>query len=183
MNYLEVLGYGKIAIIAIYFLTNLALLAALSVYDYKHLMLSKPLFYTYIPISLLSIYPNLLLNHMNIANVLILSVLGALISYGAFFLVAMLSKGKLGGGDVKLIPFVAFSFGPYFQTVMLFMAIGLAFIFIAALFYNIYQSSKGVRKEEYKKHKINGPYPAIPFMCFGCTVTFILLILKIFGIY
>lgn len=164
-------------LIIFYYIINLSVLLGLSVYDYKHLMLNKKLFYVYIPLSMLSIYPNLLLNNMNIQSVLIMSVAGAIISYLLFFAAALITGGKLGGGDVKLIPFVAFSFGPYIASVYIWMGIAMGILLLTAVGYNIISKIRGIPKEKYKKSKINGPYPAIPFMWFGCLITTISILL------
>ena len=162
-----------------YLIVNLALLLGLSIYDYKNIMLSKKLFYSYIPVSVLSIVPNLLLNKFNIGYVLLTSVVSALVLYGMFFLIALLTKNKLGGGDVKLIPFIGFSFGPYIQSVLIFMAISMVILLVVALIHNLICSCKKIPKEEYMKKRINGPYPAIPFMFIGCIVTSVIEAVKI----
>lgn len=166
-------------IVVSYLVVNLALLGALSVYDYKNLMLNKKMFYAYIPIAVLSIVPNLLLNKLNIGYVLSMSVMSAVLLYGTFFFIALVTKNKLGGGDVKLIPFVGFAFGPYIEEVLMFMAASMAALLLVAGTYDMICSIKKVPKEEYMKKKINGPYPAIPFMFIGCFVTSIFEVIKI----
>lgn len=170
------------AIVIVYLIVNLTLLGALSIYDYKHLKLNKKLFYAYIPISLLSVVPNLLLNQLNLGYVLITSMLSALILYAMFFFVALISKNKLGGGDVKLIPFVGFSFGFNIQKVLIFMAASMLVLLVSALIHNAICKHKNIPKEEYMKKRINGPYPAIPFMFIGCVVTSVFEIIQILTI-
>ena len=170
----------KIITIILYFIVNLTLVGCLAVYDIKHYLLHKPLFYAYIPISLLSIVPNVLVYNLNIPYVLITSLLSALLLYVSFFIIGLLTNNKLGGGDVKLIPFVAFSFGPYMSFVLLYMALALAVLLIVIGIYWIVCKIRKIPKEEYKKSKVFGPYPAIPFLFIGCLFATAFLFVSLF---
>lgn len=169
-------------LIILYYAANLAILAGLSIYDYKHLKLQKTLYYVYMPISLLSVYVNLVLNNFDIKYVLTTGLVAAGVVYAVFFAIALLTHNQLGGGDVKLIPFIGFAFGPYIQTVLLVMSAALLLLVIAAGIYNLSAKARGVPKEEYKKAKINGPHPAIPYMFVGCLVTAVIQTVKYFKI-
>lgn len=155
-------------LIILYYILNLLILLGLSIYDYKHLKINKPLFYAYIPISLLSLYPNLVLTNYNIRYVLIMCVASALILFVAFFAVAFLTNNKLGGGDVKLIPFVGFAFGLIPVTMLLAMVASLLILVSVTAIYNTVAKKKGISEEDRKKARINGPHPAIPYMFIGC---------------
>lgn len=157
-------------LIVLYHVISLGILLGLSIYDYKHLKINKPLFYAYIPISILSIYPNLVFTNYNIQHVLMTSTMSAAILFAVFFAIALFSGNKLGGGDVKLIPFIGFAYGLCPVTVLLVMAGALLILVLTAKIYSIIVKKKGVSEEEIKKKRINGPHPAIPYMFVGCLV-------------
>ena len=159
----------KILIIS-YHVISLGILLGLSIYDYKHLKINKPLFYAYIPISILSIYPNLVFTNFNIQYVLMTSIVSAAILFAAFFAIALFSGNKLGGGDVKLIPFIGFAYGLCPVTVLLVMAGALLILVLTAKSYSFIAKKQGLSEEEIKKKRINGPHPAIPYMFLGCLV-------------
>jgi len=80
------------------------------------------------------------------------SILGLIISGGLFLLIAILSKGGMGGGDIKLIGVLGFILGIKFSLLNIFLSFILgAIISIFLLLFKI----KG-RKD---------PIPFGPFIC------------------
>ena len=88
-----------------------------------------------------------------------LSILGALIGFGILFLLAVVSRGGMGGGDIKLYFVIGLVLGPAATVLSLFLAAFIGLIF-------------GLPARLSGKAKKGTPIPFGPFIALGALVAY-----------
>lgn len=138
----------------IFQLLLLSVMIALTVSDLEYrLVPNKILIYTFIILVPFGIYVNVFIGEHTILE----HILGGLVFFFGLLLVSVITKGGMGGGDIKLLGLLGFTLGIK-ETFILFMIA----CFVGAII--------GIIIKLFKKTKV---LPFVPFICVGVLVTFL----------
>ncbi len=151
----------------IYYLLLILFLVTFAVYDMQHKRVPDLALAYFLPFALLSLPVNLMAEGESSLPPWLMPALGILFGGGTLLFEAIVTNGRIGGGDIKLTAMLGIVYGPYNILLALFFAALLAILF------------DPLEKRRTGNRVFSSPF--VPFLAIGCCVVTILKFITIEG--